>query len=82
MKLGSEFVKFREQEAMEKQLIEEDKFTNWRVVYAYSLGVVVLLFALNMMMVFVKPNPSPEYVPYENTSAATTTPSTTPTAKN
>jgi hypothetical protein len=70
VKLGSEFVKFREQEEIEKKLIEEDRFTNWRLVYAYSLGAALLLIGLNLVMVFVKPNPSPEYVPYVDPSAA------------
>lgn len=70
VKLGSEFVKYREQETLEKRLIEEDKFTNWRLVYMYSLGVALLLIGLNLVMVFVKPNPSPEYVPYVDPSAA------------
>ncbi|KPA80517.1 hypothetical protein ABB37_04729 [Leptomonas pyrrhocoris] len=69
VKLGSEFVKYREQEAIEKRLIEEDKFTNWPLVYAYSLGAALLLIGLNLVMVFVKPNPSPEYVPYVDPSA-------------
>lgn len=71
VKLGSEFVKYREQEEVEKRMIEEDKFTNWRLVYAYSLGTALLLIGLNLVMVFVEPNPSPEYVPYDASAAAT-----------
>ncbi|KPI90700.1 hypothetical protein ABL78_0136 [Leptomonas seymouri] len=70
VKLGSDFVKFREREEIEKRLIEEDKYTNWSLVYAYSLGIALLLIGLNLVMVFVKPNPSPEYVPYADPSAS------------
>lgn len=72
VKLGSEFTKYREQETAEKALIEEDKFTNWRLVYAYSLGTALLLIGLNLVMVVVEPNPSPEYVPYVDPAAAAT----------
>ncbi|KAG5497346.1 hypothetical protein JIQ42_03832 [Leishmania sp. Namibia] len=64
VKLGSDIVKMREQAAKEKELIDQDKFTDWRLVYNYAIGAALLLIGLNVILVFVEPNPSPEYVPY------------------
>ncbi|CAG9577885.1 conserved hypothetical protein [Leishmania major strain Friedlin] len=64
VKLGSHIAKVREQQAKEKELIEQDKFTDWRLVYNYSIGTALLLIGLNVILAFVEPNPSPEYVPY------------------
>ncbi|AYU80650.1 hypothetical protein, conserved [Leishmania donovani] len=64
VKLGSHIAKVREQQAKERELIEQDKFTDWRLVYNYSIGAALLLIGLNVILAFVEPNPSPEYVPY------------------
>ncbi|KAG5499028.1 hypothetical protein GH5_03727 [Leishmania sp. Ghana 2012 LV757] len=64
VKLGSDIVKMREQAAKEKELIDQDKFTDWRLVYNYAIGAALLLIGLNVILAFVEPNPSPEYVPY------------------
>lgn len=64
VKLGSHIAKVREQQAKERELIEQDKFTDWRLVYNYAIGAALLLIGLNAMLAFVEPNPSPEYVPY------------------
>ncbi|GET90435.1 hypothetical protein, conserved [Leishmania tarentolae] len=69
VKLGSHIAKVREQQAKEKELIEQDKFTDWRLVYNYAIGAALLLIGLNLMLAFVEPNPSPEYVPYTKSVA-------------
>ncbi|SYZ67678.1 hypothetical_protein [Leishmania braziliensis MHOM/BR/75/M2904] len=64
VKLGSHTVKVREQAAKEKELIDQDKFTDWRQVYSYALSTALLLIGLNVILAVVEPNPSPAYVPY------------------
>ncbi|CCW59656.1 unnamed protein product [Phytomonas sp. EM1] len=59
--LGSEAIRQRE---MEKRLVEED-FVNWNLVVYVAIAMVLLLVGLNLVMEFVEPVPSPEYVPYE-----------------
>ncbi|KAG5473813.1 hypothetical protein LSCM1_04443 [Leishmania martiniquensis] len=71
VKLGSHIVKVQEQAAKEKELIEQDKFTNWRLVYNYAIGAALLLIGLNVILACVEPNPSPEYVPYTESAVPT-----------
>lgn len=51
------------QQEFERILLEKD-LTNWNQVTYVSILVALLLVALNLLMDVVKPNPSPEYVPY------------------
>ncbi|AAZ10438.1 uncharacterized protein TEOVI_000075000 [Trypanosoma equiperdum] len=64
VKLGSEAVRIREQAAVEQQLVDADKFTNWNIVWGFAAAAALLLVALNILLEAVEPVPSPEYTPY------------------
>ncbi|KAK7200072.1 hypothetical protein NESM_000056800 [Novymonas esmeraldas] len=70
VKLGSHISKIREQQARERELIEQDKFTDWQLVFNYAAGSALLLIGLNVLLAVVEPNPSPTYVPYADPVAS------------
>ncbi|KAG5490399.1 hypothetical protein JKF63_00519 [Porcisia hertigi] len=82
VKLGSHMTKVREQEARERRLIEQDKFTDWRLIYNYAIGAALLLIGLNVILAFVESNPSPEYVPYVEEVKSVPKASDTPRGSN
>lgn len=70
VKLGSRLNEVRAQGEKEKELIAADKFTDWNVVYYFSMGTALLLLGLNLVLAYVEPVPSPEYVPYVDLAAS------------
>nr|CCC89836.1 conserved hypothetical protein [Trypanosoma congolense IL3000] len=64
VKLGSEYVRIKEQAELEQQLLNADKLTNWNIVTGFAAAAATLLIALNILVEMVEPNSSPEYTPY------------------